>query len=137
MITLNSVYREPDANEILYALLQERPPEANISHSAMPTFVQHCRFVRDIPYLCWYIIRNNGTAVGSIYLTRAREVGIFIFKAHQRHGYAAAAIAELRRRHPGRILANIAPTNERSLRFFKRLGARLIQETYQLPEEAP
>ena len=137
MITLTSVYRDPEAVDILYALLQERPEEANISHKAMPTHWQHSLFVRGIPYLAWYLVRADDVAVGSVYLTRAREVGIFIFKAHQGKGYGRAAINELRRLHPGRILANVAPANSRSLAFFNRMGARLIQHTFQLPEEAP
>ena len=138
MITLTSVYRDPAAVDILYSLMRERTPEMSISHNTMPTYLQHARFVRDIPYAAWYIVRDATTveAVGAVYLTRAREVGIFIFAAHQVKGYGRQAVEELRRCHPGRILANVAPTNERSLAFFNRMGARLIQHTFQLPEEA-
>ena len=135
MITLTSVYREPGAATILYHLLQERTPEMSISHKAMPTIMEHAKFMASIPYQGWYIVRANyaPAPVGAIYLTRAREVGIFIFKAHQGKGYAHAALAELRKLHPGRMLANISPENARSIKFFEKHGARLIQYTYELP----
>ncbi len=156
MITLTSVYLDTHAVDILYALLFERTPEANISHKTMPSYLRHVRFVRDEPYEAWYLIHKVDTTidppmghetvaskcetttfidVGAIYLTKQREVGIFIFAEHQGKGYGTQAINELRKRHPGRILANVAPTNERSLAFFRKLGARLIQHTFQLPEE--
>lgn len=137
MITLTSVYRDAAAVDILYELLKERAPEMSISHKALPSLDQHAEFVRSIPYQGWYLVRANyvPAAVGSIYLTRHREVGIFLFARHQGKGYGRQAIEELRKRHPGRMLANVAPTNERSLAFFRKMGARLIQHTFELPEE--
>ena len=58
MITLTSVYLVSEAVVFLYALLEERTPEMSISHKAMPTFQQHARFVRDIPYAAWYLVRD-------------------------------------------------------------------------------
>lgn len=137
MIRLVDVYTQPDALEILYELLKERPAEAAISHHAMPTFEQHRQFVTRRPYEAWYLLLGEGDAVlGSIYLTKAREVGIFIFQAHQRRGYAQKAIAMLREKHPGRLLANVAPLNLPSIAFFEdKLGGRVVQITYELKEE--
>ena len=61
-----------------------------------------------------------------------REVGIFIFKMWQRKGIGKAAIEELLQRHPGNLLANINPNNERSIQFFEELGAKHIQNTYEI-----
>ena len=132
MITLQSVYRTWGADQALYRLLQERPPEANISHRAMPTFAEHLAFVHSKPYLAWYMIMDGANMVGAIYLTKAREIGIFIFAQHQRCGYGRQAIAELAKHWPGKFYANVAPGNERSHDFFKSLGARLIELTYEL-----
>ena len=71
--------------------------------------------------------------VGAIYLSKAREVGLFVFKAHLHQGYGKAALALIRAAHPGRMLANIAPGNAVSQRFFASQGAKLIQMTYELP----
>ena len=137
MITLTSVYRDETSARVLYDLLKERTPQQSVSHKAMPTFEEHSQFLRSIPYFAWYIIRVDGTPIGAIYLTRRREVGIFIFTENQGKGYAGRALNELRARHPGPMLANINPANARSLAFFSKMGARLIQHTFELPEEAP
>ena len=140
---LSSVYTPPkppsERLALLYSLLQEREPHESISHKEMPTWTEHVAFVESRPYLAWYLMfwRRGDTNLnpGSIYLTREREVGIAVFRAYQGMGFGRAAFAELRRLHPGRILANVNPANERSIRFFKNHGARLIQHTYLLEEE--
>lgn len=127
---LVSVYKVPDGREVLFRLLAEREPHENISHKIMPTWRQHCAFMSRHPYRDWYLIEVEGKFVGSIYVTGKSEVGLFIFKAHRRNGYGSQAFAELRKHHPERLLANIAPTNTLSQSFFKKHGFKLIQETY-------
>lgn len=138
---LIDVYAHPDALELLYELLQERPAEANISHRSLPTFEQHRQFVTRRPYEAWYLIEvgdplaaiaGSVAIAGAVYLTKAREVGIFIFQAHLRNGYAAAGISLLREKHPGKLLANVAPGNQASHALFLKLGGRVIQHTYEL-----
>jgi len=120
------------AEVVLYQLLEERDPEANISHQSMPTYRQHIEFCRRKPYPYWYIIQADGEWVGSIYLTNQREVGIAIFKQHQGKGYGTVAVKKLMKKHPGKFLANISPHNPNSVKFFKQFGAQLIQNTYLL-----
>jgi RimJ/RimL family protein N-acetyltransferase len=114
---------------LLYQLLQERTPEQSISLKSMPTFTEHCEFVRGHPYTNWYVIYAP-YPVGAIYLSKQREIGIAILNEHQRKGYGAAAVLELMRAHPGRFLANINPHNSASIAFWKRLGFEQIQVTY-------
>lgn len=129
---LVSVYDAPDAQAVLYALLEERDGRAdmNISHRAMPTWEEHVAFVASRPYEAWYLLETDGDVAGSVYLSRAREVGIFLFAKHQAKGLGEEAIRLLREKHPGRLLANVNPANERSRRFFERLGFRVVQVTY-------
>lgn len=133
----------PGAIDFLYALLQERPAEANISHSAMPTIEQHRQFVHRRPYRCWYIIENGeGERVGALYATELNEVGVAILQAHQRRGYALRALTEFLASHPAleaiparrpsRYVAHVAPTNEASKALFEHLGGKQIQVTYGL-----
>ena len=133
MIKLSPVPLVRNAADILYDLLKERPAVANISHKTMPTWNEHCAFIASNPYLAWYIIQDaESKPLGAIYLTRAREIGIFIFRVHHRKGYAAQAVSELLTKWPGTCYANIAPGNTASIAFFEALGARHIQNTYQL-----
>jgi len=135
-----SVTGVTDTEMTLYDLLLERTPEMNISHKTIPSLEEHCRFVRSLPYPHWYLIQMKETgrpmiSVGSIYLTNRREVGIFIFRKHRRKGYAYEAMFQLLEKHPGGILANINPKNQASIKFFEGLGAKHIQNTYELGEK--
>jgi RimJ/RimL family protein N-acetyltransferase len=148
VIRLVDVYRGGKvalgAVEFLYELLQERPPEANISHAEMPTIEHHRGFVVRRPYRHWYIIENaEGERVGAIYATETNAVGIAVLRAHQRHGYAMRALRLFLQTHqpaetirsvrPGRFVANVAPGNAVSREMFEKLGGRIIQVTYELP----
>lgn len=133
----------PGGVEALYRLLLERPEESNMVHSAMPTPEQHEYFVRRRPYREWFLIENKaGEHVGALYLTHRNEIGIAVLKAHQKKGYAFAAIRQVLRtieplpglpavRRP-RYSANVAPGNLRSRALFEKLGGRLLQVTYEL-----
>ena len=122
----------------LYDLLKERTPEQSISHKKMPTMVEHVDFIRSNPYPHWYLIEADKTPtkpvefLGSVYLTKQREIGIFIFKKHQGEGYATEAIKEIIKMHPGKFLANVNPANEPSNKLFEKLGGKIIQHTYEV-----
>ena len=55
-MNLISIYERPDRALVLHQLLEEREPEANISHKAMPSWEEHVRFVESKPYEAWYFI---------------------------------------------------------------------------------
>lgn len=126
-----------DAATYLYALMLEREPHQNISHKETPTVEDHLAFVRSNPYAEWYLlVRGVNTCIGAIYLTRANEIGIFVFKRHQGHGYGKLAVQMMIDRHKGqRILANIAPNNTASRSMFEKLGFTLIQNTFERTEK--
>lgn len=118
----------------LYRLLEDRQPDQAISHKSMPTFSEHVEFVRSRPYLAWYLIGSaEGILVGSIYITRRRELGISIAQAHQRQGHGGLAVREIMRIHEDGnepFLANINPKNEASIKFWTSMGFELVQVTY-------
>src|SRR3990167_4523293 len=111
-----------DAPKILYDLLAERTPEQSISHAEMPTWEEHIDFVeRHNPrseigaygfefYEEWYLIEEEGTIVGSIYLTQADEIGISVFRAFRRRGFGTKAVGLLLQQHPKEaFFANVNP----------------------------
>ncbi len=131
MIELRSVYRSSDYTRFLYALLSERTPEQSISHKKMPSFPDHETFVMSKPYVAWYMVLADGRPVGSIYLSKDREIGVTIAQADQGRGYGKEAVRLLMTRWPGdRFYANINPENKRSIAFFEGLGFSLVQQTY-------
>jgi RimJ/RimL family protein N-acetyltransferase len=138
-VSLVSVYRLPKlAPQILYELLQERQPYVNISHRVMPSWKQHNKFIASHPYSAWYLIKSGPEFVGSVYLSAANEIGVFILARWRGLGFGPCAIRLLMRRHGHRrYLANINPRNRKSIYLFKRLGFRMIQQTFELRGQRP
>jgi RimJ/RimL family protein N-acetyltransferase len=138
-MTLTSVYSSPVAKCFLYALLAERDAKANISHKVMPTWAAHSAFVDSLPYEAWYLIEDNGLVVGAVYLSRAREIGLFIFKSYQGRRYGHDALVLLLEHHPGPLLANVAIGNAQSMAFFVREGFEFLQVTLkkEMPHAGP
>ena len=106
---------------------------ANISHKKMPTYAEHVKFVMSRPYSKWYIIIHKNKKVGTIYLTKQNEIGIFIKNKMQDKRIGQRTLELLMEKNPRkRYLANVSPKNKKSIRFFTRNGFKLIQYTYEL-----
>lgn len=117
--------QEPERSmyeRFLYKLLAERKPHQNISHKEMPSYDDHVKFVRSKPYKEWYLIYCDNLCVGSIYLSKQNEIGLFIFEEYQGRGLGTKAINDLIKLHPITLHANIAPNNYKSIAFFKKHG---------------
>lgn len=123
----------PNHIQFLYDLLAERPEYANISHRAMPTFAEHLEFVKRNPYAEWYVVlAPMGEPMGSVYFTYQNEIGIFLSHKWQGRGIGKQVLAKAESMAPDRrVLANIAPGNDRSIAMFEKAGYRLIQHTYE------
>ena len=120
-------------HRFLYQHLKERNPSANISHKKMPTYAEHGKFVMSRPYSKWYIIIHKNKKVGTIYLTKQNEIGIFIKNKMQDKLIGQKTLEMLMGKNPRkRYLANVSPKNKKSIRFFTRNGFKLIQYTYEL-----
>lgn len=117
----------------LYNLLAQRSPITNISHKKMPTYREHIKFVNSKPYSKWYIISHNQKRVGSVYLTKQNEIGIHILAEYGKELMYLEVIKEIMIKDPRKhFLANVAPHNKKYIRFFKKLGFKMIQHTYEL-----
>jgi RimJ/RimL family protein N-acetyltransferase len=117
----------------LYRHLKERDPRANISHKRMPTYSEHVKFVKSRPYSRWYVVIYKNKKIGTVYLTKQNEIGIFIKKNLQDKGLGQKTLELLMKKNPRkRFLANVSPKNKKSIRFFTRNGFKLIQYTYEL-----
>ena len=119
--------------QFLYGLLKERESNVNISHKKMPTYVQHIKFIESRPYSKWYIIRLGNQKIGSAYLSKQNEIGIFITKKmHAKKLGTTALNILIKKNRRKRYLANINPKNKKSISFFKKNGFELIQHTFEL-----
>jgi RimJ/RimL family protein N-acetyltransferase len=117
--------------DFLYELLKEREGIINISHKKLPSFSEHEAFVKSSPYQFWEIIWNDNERIGNIYLTNRDELGIFIKKKSQSMGSGSIALQKfLKKTGKKRFLANVNPTNYKSIQFFGKNGFSHIQNTY-------
>ena len=133
-IILKSVTKN-DLN-FLYKLLESRNPNQNISHKKMPTLSQHKKFVLSKPYSKWYIIYQNSVKIGSIYLSKQNEIGMFILKEYKKSNMDFKPIQLLMNKNPRkRYLANVSIKNKKSMKFFKEHKFQLIQHTFELSKE--
>ena len=121
---------EDDA-EFLFELLKQREGRVNISHKSTPDWEEHLQYVKNHDYQSWDIIWIDETRVGNIYLTKKDEIGIFIDKNFQSKGHGSEAIEQFMEKNgKKRYLANINPTNYKSIQFFGKHGFLHIQNTY-------
>jgi RimJ/RimL family protein N-acetyltransferase len=140
------------ALSLLYAMLEERGPEVNISHRKMPSWEQHVAFVSARPHPYWFLIYDkewvpaegsldsdtddfDEYCIGQIYLTNLREIGIQLFRhKHIREGYGTAAVTKLMElvQPRGPFFANVSPKNKVSQAFFESMGFSVTQWTYRL-----
>lgn len=129
---LVDVYSDQEHAKFLYRLLNERTPDQSISHKKMPSLSEHYNFVHSKPYEHWFIIVKNGIPVGSIYITKLREIGVFVLKEFHGLGYGRDAVRILMSMFPGTFLWNTNPKNFASIHTVESLGGKLIQYTYEL-----
>jgi len=120
-------------SKFLFELLKERDPHTNISHKKMPSYNEHLKFIKSKPYTKWYVILKSEYRIGSIYLSKNDEIGIFLSKKYQGKNIGNDALSELIRKNPReRYLANVNPKNKKSSIFFKNNNFKLIQHTYEM-----
>ena len=120
---------------LLYNLLKERNPNMNISHKNMPTYSEHIKFVKSKPYTKWNVIEYGKQKIGSIYLSKNNEIGIFLKKQFQGKNIGQESLELFMKMNPRkRYLANVSPKNTISQKFFKKNGFKLIQHTYEIEE---
>ena len=117
--------------EFLYGLLKQREGRVNISHRSIPTLTEHRDYIENHSYQSWDIILVDNNKVGNIYLTQRDEIGIFLDKKFQGRGYGSQALKQFMKKNgKKRYLANINPTNYKSIQFFGKHGFVHIQNTY-------
>ena len=117
----------------LYNLLKERNPNVNISHKQVPTYSEHVKFIKSKPYTKWNVIEYGKQKIGSIYLSKNDEIGIFLKNQFQGKNLAQQSLELFIKTNPRkRYLANVSPKNTDSQKFFKKNNFKLIQHTYEL-----
>jgi len=120
-------------SEFLFNLLQKRDLKVNISHKKMPTYNQHIKFLKSKPYSKWYIIILEKQKIGSIYLSKQNEIGIFLMKSCDVDDIRLKSLITLMKKNPRkRYLANVNPNNKKLISFWKKNNFSLVSYSYEL-----
>ena len=120
-------------SEFLFHLLQKRDSKVNISHKKMPTYNQHIKFLKSKPYSKWYIIILEKQKIGSIYLSKQNEIGIFLMKSWNVDDIRLESLIILMKKNPRkRYLANVNPNNKKLISFWKKNNFFLVSYSYEL-----
>ena len=122
-------------SEFLFNLLQKRDLKVNISHKKMPTYNQHIKFLKSKPYSKWYIIILEKQKIGSIYLSKQNEIGIFLMKSCDVDDIRLKSLITLMKKNPRkRYLANVNPNNKKLISFWKKNNFSLVSYSYELDQ---
>ncbi|MGH8034508.1 MAG: hypothetical protein ACREO9_04730, partial [Lysobacterales bacterium] len=93
------------AAEFLYELMKERDPQINISHSTLPSWPEHHRFVHSRPYRFWYLIEQHPEGreefdwIGFVSATWRNELGIVLRTHYRGKGFGPAALSLFMQQH--------------------------------------
>lgn len=118
--------------QFLYDLMMERTQNINIEHNTMPTYIEHVKFIKTKPYYRWLMIICDNYKVGTIYLTKKNEIGVFIKKDCSGKGVGQKATKLLMDRYPkSYYFTNINPKNRNSISFFKKIGFKPLKIVFR------
>ena len=68
------IIRKKSQIEILYKLLKNRVHK--ISHSKIPNYDNHKKFVESHPYRKWYLVKKKSSYVGTFYIKDDNSIGL-------------------------------------------------------------
>ena len=126
----------------LYQLLENR--KNTISHSGMPTYSTHDKFVKNHPYRSWYLVKNTELYIGSFYITTQNTIGINVFEENTRtvtpdilsfvcNNYKPLPpIPSVRGE---RFAINVPLGNTVLTEALEEIGAKILQVTHTIPKQ--
>ena len=120
----------------LHDLLKARDSLVNISHKKVPSYSEHVNFILSNPYTAWYIIEYEEEKIGSAYLSKQDEIGIFLTDDSLYDKIGKSVINLLIKNNPRkRYLANVSPQNKKLQNFFVNNGFTGLEYTYEMITE--
>jgi len=125
----------PTSNQVtdLYKLLLER--EYSISHTDIPSLIEHSKFVLSHPYVAWYLIYKRKNLVGSFYLHSDNSIGLNVNQQTKEH--VAEILSFVKANHKplpsiksvrrGEFFINVSSKNRDLIKCLQQLGKEEIQ----------
>ena len=124
----------------LFDLLKNRGHKISAAPS---TFLEHTKFVKNHPYVSWYIVKSGGKYVGSFYISYENTIGINIIGETVQTvigkiiEFVQANYTPLPPIHSvrnGKFAINVPPSNTILSEALEEEGCKLAQITYFVPE---
>ena len=118
----------------LYELLKLR--KDLISHASLPNYEEHSRFVKNHPYLHWFMVTDKNDYFGSFYIKKDNSIGLnltlhnkeileacinFIRKNFNPQAAQVSVIPDLF------FYINVAYSNKKRIKALKELGMLPLQ----------
>ena len=125
----------PKKIDFLYNIMKLKldEPHINISHLEVPTIPNHIRFIQSRPYRYWFIISINKKYIGSVYITKSKEIGLYIMPKYRTVALETIIINKMI--ELGGKYMNVNPKNEERIKTIKKINFKLIQYTYKLDKK--
>ena len=124
--------------EKLFQLLNERVHF--ISHIDNPDYKSHVKFVKNHPYLNWFMVKQNNDVLGTFYIKKDNSIGMN-FKTVSNE-IVAACIEFIKNQYspqpalasmvPDYFYINIASSNKELLDLMNSLGKSQLQISFKI-----
>ena len=122
---------------VLYDLLKLR--QHNISHSTLPSFFEHKKFIKNNPYLYWYLVMTD-KPIGSFYIQSDNSIGMNIINPNE--NIINETLFYIKNNFkpkkpilslvPSYFYINVASTNTEIGDLLSRINLDLIQFSYKV-----
>lgn len=137
-LTFEPIIGNEKQKETLYELLSLR--RENISHSEMPDYGEHSKFVDTHPYRIWYLINKDLVPIGSFYIKYDNSIGLNIVECSE---FVVDNIIKFIKDHwvpeapvesmvPPFFYVNVAAKNTKLITCLRAIGAKELQIAYKL-----
>ena len=124
--------------DILYKLLKDRTH--NISHSKVPDYEEHIKFVNSHPYRSWYLIKKKNNYVGTFYIKDDNSIGLNVINLDK--NIVLNCINYIKRNFapressasmvPNYFFINVAATNHELIKIMDELIINQLQISYKI-----
>ena len=126
--------------KLLFEILKNRSSNSNISHTKLPSFQKHKKFVNSKPYRYWYFIFSSNYLIGCTYITRLNEISIKLKKRNSLlYKETLTLILEnfkplkgIPSKRSSNFLINVSPKNKSLISLFTKMKLKKVQETYRV-----
>lgn len=126
-----------DDAETLYSLLKQR--QHSISHDQMPSFEDHCEFVKNNPYRDWFLARRK-SVLGNFYTQDDNSIGVNLLEPKILDvlsilNYIRGELKPLKGKPskiPPYFYFNVAYSNLEMQKILEDLRLKPLQITYQI-----